>query len=111
MQVAELLDTQDGNTYVFAGQDTTNPPVPDPDSILSSGFYTQIAAQVDALGTQGAAATIANTLSIAGSDTHRDLALLRLSLANRCFRPQRPAGADDPGRPGADRHRRAAGQR
>ena len=69
VQVAELLDTQDGNTYVFAGQDTTNPPVPDPDSILSSGFYTQIAAQVDALGTQGAAATIANTLSIAGSDT------------------------------------------
>lgn len=68
VQVADLLDTQDGNTYVFAGQDTENPPVPDPDSILSSGFYTQIAAQVGALGTQGAAATIANTLSIASSN-------------------------------------------
>jgi flagellar hook-associated protein 3 FlgL len=69
VQVADLLDTQDGNTYVFAGQDSGNPPVPDPDSILSSGFYTQIAAQVGQLGTQGAAATIANTLSIGGSNT------------------------------------------
>ena len=69
VQVADLLDTQDGNTYVFAGIDSENPPVPDPDSILSSGFYTQIAAQVGALGTQGAVATIANTLSIASSNT------------------------------------------
>jgi len=69
VQVADLLDTQDGNTYVFGGADSTNPPVPDPDSILSSGFYTQIASQVQALGTQGTAATIANTLSIASSNT------------------------------------------
>jgi len=68
VQVADLLDTQDGNTYVFAGQDTTNPPVPDPDSILSSQFYTQIAAQVGQLGTQGAALTVAATLVIAGSN-------------------------------------------
>ena len=32
-QVAGLLDTQDGGVYVFAGQDTGNPPVPDPDHI------------------------------------------------------------------------------
>ena len=68
VQVAGLLDTQDGNAYVFAGQDSSNPPVPDPDSILSSGFYTQIAAQVGLLGTQGAAATTANTLVIGGSN-------------------------------------------
>ncbi len=68
VQVAGLLDTQDGNTYVFAGQDSGNPPVPDPDSILSSGFYTQIAAQVGLLGTQGAAATAANTQVIASSN-------------------------------------------
>ena len=37
-QVANLLDTQDGGVYVFAGQDTGNPPVPDPDNILTSGF-------------------------------------------------------------------------
>ncbi|HVC59546.1 MAG TPA: flagellin [Acetobacteraceae bacterium] len=69
VQVGGLLDSQDGNTYVFSGIDTGNPPVPNPDAILSSGFYTQIAAQVGALGTAGAAATIANTLSIAASNT------------------------------------------
>lgn len=69
VQVAGLLDTQDGNTYVFAGQDTGNPPVPLPDSILSSGFYTQIASQVGQLGTQGTAATTVNTLAIASSNT------------------------------------------
>ena len=44
-QVAGLLDTTDGNTYVFGGADSTNPPVPDPDRILTSGFYTQINAR------------------------------------------------------------------
>jgi flagellin-like hook-associated protein FlgL len=34
-QVADLLDTQDGGVYVFAGQDTRNPPVPNPDQIAS----------------------------------------------------------------------------
>jgi len=68
VQVAGLLNTQDGNTYVFAGQDTGNPPVPESDSILSSGFYTQIAAQVGQLGVQGAAVTVGNTLTIAGSN-------------------------------------------
>ena len=48
-QVADLLDTQDGGVYVFAGQDTSNPPVPDPDNILTSGFYTQINAAVGSL--------------------------------------------------------------
>src|ERR1700722_14742853 len=67
MQVADLLDTQDGNAYVFSGQDSGNPPVPQPNSILSSQFYTQIAAQVGQLGTQGAATTAANALAIAGS--------------------------------------------
>ena len=41
-QVAGLLDTQDGGVYVFAGQDTANPPVPNPNTMLTSGFYTQI---------------------------------------------------------------------
>ena len=47
--VASLLDATDGNTYVFGGADTTNPPVPDPNQILTSGFYTQIAAAVGSL--------------------------------------------------------------
>ena len=68
VQVAGLLDTTDGGSYVFAGQDNQNAPVPDPDSILSSGFYTQINTAVGNLGVNGAAATAANTLNIAASN-------------------------------------------
>jgi flagellar hook-associated protein 3 FlgL len=68
VQVAGLLNTKNGDVYVFAGQDTANPPVPSPDSILASGFYTQINAEVSALSVNGAATTIANTLAIAQSD-------------------------------------------
>jgi len=68
-QVAGLLDTTDGSgNYVFAGQDSGNPPVPSPDAILSSGFYTQIDAAVGTLSVQGASATAAATLSIASSN-------------------------------------------
>ena len=67
-QAASLLDTRDGNVYVFAGQDGENPPVPNPDTIASSGFATQIAAAVAGLTTSGAAATAAATLAIASSN-------------------------------------------
>lgn len=67
-QVANLLDSQDGGTYVFAGQDSTNPPVPNPDGIGSSGFAAAIASAVGALGTNGAAATLASTLAAASSN-------------------------------------------
>lgn len=67
-QVAGLLDTQDGSNYVFGGQDSANPPVPSPDNILSSGFYTQINASVSALSTNGASATAAATLATASSN-------------------------------------------
>jgi flagellar hook-associated protein 3 FlgL len=68
-QVADLLDTRDGSDYVFGGQDSANPPVPSPDNILTSGFYTQINAAVSALSTNGASATAAATLAIASSNT------------------------------------------
>ena len=67
-QVAALLDSTDGSTYVFAGTDSANPPVPNPSQILSSGFYTQIAAAVSGLSANGAAATAASTLAIASSN-------------------------------------------
>ncbi|HBK06414.1 MAG TPA: hypothetical protein DDZ81_11200 [Acetobacteraceae bacterium] len=67
-QLAGLLDTQNGQVYVFGGQDSGNPPVPNPDSILTSGFYTQINSAVSALSTNGATATAASTLAIAGSN-------------------------------------------
>ncbi|HEY2619430.1 MAG TPA: flagellin [Acetobacteraceae bacterium] len=67
-QVAGLLDTQDGGIYVFAGQDTGNPPVPAPDSILTSGFYTQINAAVGNLAINGSAATANTTYDVATSN-------------------------------------------
>jgi flagellar hook-associated protein 3 FlgL len=67
-QVASLLDTQDAGVYVFAGQDTANPPVPKPDDILTSGFYTQINAAVGGLAVNGAAATATATYNVATSN-------------------------------------------
>ena len=67
-QLAGLLNTSDGAVYVFAGTDTSNPPVPDADAITSSPFFTQIGAAVAGLTTNGAAATTAATLAIASSD-------------------------------------------
>ena len=66
-EVANLLDSKDGSTYVFAGTDSGNPPVPDPDAITGSAFYTQIGAAVAGLSTNGAAATAASTLATASS--------------------------------------------
>lgn len=68
-QVANLLDTTNGTTYVFAGTDSSNPPVPDPDNIASSGFFTQIASAVGNLSTAGASATTTAALAIASSNT------------------------------------------
>jgi flagellar hook-associated protein 3 FlgL len=68
VEVAGLLDTTDGGSYVFAGQDSQNPPVPVPDNILSSVFATQIGAAVANLASAGPAATIAATLGIASSN-------------------------------------------
>ncbi|MGA8193114.1 MAG: flagellin [Acetobacteraceae bacterium] len=74
-QVASQLDTQNGGVYVFAGQDTNTAPVPDPDNILTSGFYTKINAAVtafngvvpnDAAGTANATFGVA-TSNVAGT--------------------------------------------
>ncbi len=68
-QVGDLLDSQYGSVYVFAGQDSSNPPVPDPGGITSSSFYLQISAAVGSLSTNGATATVASTLATASSNT------------------------------------------
>lgn len=65
--VAGLLNARHGDQYVFAGQDGANPPVPDAETILSSGFFTEIQTAVAGLG-GGAAATIAATLATASSN-------------------------------------------
>ena len=67
-QVAALLNSRDGNVYVFAGQDSANPPVPNADQIGTSGFVTSIANAIGNLATAGAAATTAATLGVASSN-------------------------------------------
>jgi flagellar hook-associated protein 3 FlgL len=67
-QIADLLNSTDDGNYVFSGQDTSNPPVPSGDSILSSGFYSQINAAVSSLSANGAAATASTILSVASSN-------------------------------------------
>lgn len=67
-QVADLLDTQDAGVYVFAGQDTANPPVPNPDQIASGDpgtFFATIQADVNQLGVQTASQVAQATLSVA----------------------------------------------
>lgn len=67
-QVAGLIDSQAGGNYVFAGQDSANPPIPSPDSILASGMVTQIQTAVAGLTSGNAATIAANTLTIAQSN-------------------------------------------
>jgi flagellar hook-associated protein 3 FlgL len=74
-QVANLLDTQDGSTYVFAGQTPGTAPIPNPDAIASSAFATSISSAVAGLATNGAAATAAATLTAAKGTSPFDPAL------------------------------------
>jgi flagellar hook-associated protein 3 FlgL len=63
-----LLDTQDAGVYVFAGQDSGNPPVPNPDNIAdgtAGTFFGQIQADVGQLGVQTAAQVAQATQGVA----------------------------------------------
>ncbi|MEJ0046751.1 MAG: hypothetical protein WDN04_12030 [Rhodospirillales bacterium] len=64
-QVAQLLNTKVGDIYVFGGTNSRTPPVPDPNNITSSAFYTAIQTAMAGLTTNGAAATSASALAIA----------------------------------------------
>jgi flagellar hook-associated protein 3 FlgL len=66
-QVASLLNTQVGSVYLFAGQDSGNPPVPDSADMTSSGFYTAVQSAVSTVTTAGASAVQAQLLTIAGA--------------------------------------------
>ncbi len=65
-QLSGLLNSKFGDTYVFSGTDSANPPIPG--DILTSGMVTSIATAVANLGSGGAAVTVASTLAIASSN-------------------------------------------
>ena len=62
-QVAELLNTKVGQVYVFAGQDSHNPPVPDAGAITQSSFYAAITSALANLSGSGASAVQAQLLT------------------------------------------------
>jgi flagellar hook-associated protein 3 FlgL len=64
-QIAGLLNTKVGNSYIFAGQDGSNPPIPDPSTLSSSAFVTAIQTAMAGLTANGAAAVQAQLLTVA----------------------------------------------
>ena len=67
-ELGSLLNTRDGSGYVFGGNDATEAPVTDPDSILQGSLFTTIAGSVAAVGSTGAAAAESATLAAATSN-------------------------------------------
>ena len=109
-QVATLLNTQDGTDYVFAGQDTSNPPVPSGNGILSPRASTPRHQQRGHQRSVEQRARCYDRRKYPGDrqfQRDRHLAVLGLPVAAGHFH-QRPGGADRRGRHRADR---IAGQR
>ncbi len=112
-QVAELLNSKVGDTYVFAGQDTANPPVPNPSAAalipaLLTGtppapFSATIGTAVPTVevgeGQQVQVGVLANanTLSVSGAPTSgsymRDIMTALATLATTTDGPGLPAVA------------------
>jgi flagellar hook-associated protein 3 FlgL len=65
-QVAQLLDTKVGDIYVFAGQDSSTPPIPNPANITGSAFATAVQTAVAGLTANGATAVQSQLLTAAG---------------------------------------------
>ncbi|WP_149536005.1 flagellin [Siccirubricoccus phaeus] len=68
VEVGQLLNSQANGEYLFAGNDTGNPPVPDAANLDSSAWVTDIVAAVQTLGTGNAAAVNAATLAAVRDD-------------------------------------------
>ncbi len=66
-QLTSLLNTQVGDVYVFAGTDSTKPPVPDSNGLTSGSLFSVIGNAVGSLATSGASATLSSILSASGA--------------------------------------------
>lgn len=78
-QVAGLLNTRVGDVYVFAGQNSDTPPIPNPNGMTQTAYYAAIQNAVAGLTTNGAAATQAAALAAATASANSPFAP---SLAN-----------------------------
>jgi flagellar hook-associated protein 3 FlgL len=68
-EVANLLNEKFNGDFLFGGSDAHQPPIPDPDNILTSGMAAGIATEVASLTSGNAATVLANTKALAQSDT------------------------------------------
>ncbi len=66
-QLGGLLNTQSGDTYVFAGAATGTPPVASTTALTSGALASGIASALGGLGTDGAAATLGQIVALAGN--------------------------------------------
>lgn len=69
VEVGQLLNTKQGDEYLFGGTDFANPPVPDPDGLPSGGMASRIAAAIGTLGPGNAAAVATATRAAALDDS------------------------------------------
>ena len=69
VEVANLFNEKFNGEYLFGGSDTHNPPIPDPDGIVGSGMVTGIIGKIMSLTTSNATAVLADTKSLAQSNT------------------------------------------
>ena len=68
VEVANLLNEQYVGEYLFAGSSTRQPPIPNPDAILTSGMVEGIGDQVALLGPTNAATVLGQTKALAQSN-------------------------------------------
>lgn len=66
-EMAHLLNARHAGEYLFSGSDITHPPIPDPEGLVNGQMAQDIAAEVAALGTAGAAAVLTGTRAAAQS--------------------------------------------
>lgn len=71
-EVASLLNTRQGSEYVFSGADAANPPIPDPDGIMTTPMATGIAAALGSLAPGNGSAVLSATLFAASSNVAGD---------------------------------------
>ena len=67
-EVAALLNETFNGEYLFGGSDTSNPPIPNPGAIATSGMGGEIIKQVALLNGANVATVLANTKSLAESN-------------------------------------------
>jgi flagellin-like hook-associated protein FlgL len=68
VEVATLLNEQLNGEYLFGGSDSHNPPIPNPQTIATSGMGAQIITAVGTLSGSNVATVLADTKSLAQSN-------------------------------------------